>query len=297
MNWILRIQNWKTIYAVGIIRNRGKGWVCHMRTVARIRNSLKKIAPSLLKAQEENINEADTVIRVVKVFEDVLGYDAMTEISREAQMKDKYVDIVLKIGGTIRLIIEVKAAGVTLRDRHIEQAYSYASRNNYRWVLLTNGVVWTLYHLTFENGIEFERAFSIDLLEDDIDKASEHLSLLQHDSIATGELEVFWERKLAMSPPSIAKALFHENVLTRIRCEVRRDAGVLIDQEDLAEAIRAMLSVETREAIGPMRIRKKRHHQVKGSDKAPIGKIDTCIKQESSIPPAEPSDDEKDIPI
>jgi hypothetical protein len=120
-----------------------------------ISRPLKKFLPHLLQAQCDNLNEADTVQRLIKVFEEVLGYDSLTEISRETQ--NKYVDVALKVDGVTRLLVEAKAAGVTLRDRHIEQAQSYASRNNCQWVLLTNGVVWQLYHLTIEEGIEYER--------------------------------------------------------------------------------------------------------------------------------------------
>jgi hypothetical protein len=105
-------------------------------------------AAHLLQAKSDNLNEADTVMRVSKVFEDVLGYSAMTEISRETNIKDKYVDLAIKLEASIRLLVEVKAAGTTLRDRHIEQAERYASEGNHRWVVLTNGTAWNLYRLT-----------------------------------------------------------------------------------------------------------------------------------------------------
>ena len=54
-----------------------------------IRSALRKIHPFLIQAQEQNLNEADTVFRIKKVFEDVLGYDGMTEITGEAQIKGK----------------------------------------------------------------------------------------------------------------------------------------------------------------------------------------------------------------
>jgi len=223
-----------------------------------IKRPLKRILPHLLDAQDQNLNEADTVLRIVKVFEDVLGYNALTEITREAQVRDKYVDLALKIDDVIRLLVEVKRAGVILRDRHIEQAYTYASRNNYTWVLLTNGVVWNLYHLTFEEGIEYERAFSVDLKKDDIDRAVALMSVLHRDCIKSGGLDDFWQHQLALSPISIGKAIFHENVLKNIRKEVRRDAGILIDTEDLFIAIKGMLSQDTREQIGPVKIRRTR---------------------------------------
>lgn len=242
-----------------------------------VKRSLKKLVPHLLEARDQNLNEADTVHRIIKVFEDVLGYDALNEISRETQLKGKYIDIALKIDNVIRLLVEAKAAGVTLRHRHIEQAYSYASRNNFRWILLTNGIVWNLYHLTFEEGIEYEVAFSIDLSEDDYDTAVEYLSLLHRDCIKSGGFEDFWEKQMALAPVSIGKAIFHEDVLNRIRREIRREAGILIDSEDLAAAIRSMLSQETREQIGPLKIYKKRRK----SKKSAVNKTDRSDSSES----------------
>ena len=46
-----------------------------------IRKPLKNMLPHLKKAQEENLNEADTVRRVAKVLEDVLGYHGFDEIT------------------------------------------------------------------------------------------------------------------------------------------------------------------------------------------------------------------------
>lgn len=52
----------------------------------------------------------------MKCFEDVLGYCAMTELTREKQVKDKYVDLAVKVDGVVRFLVEAKAGGVTLRD-------------------------------------------------------------------------------------------------------------------------------------------------------------------------------------
>lgn len=223
-----------------------------------IRKPLKKLFPYLLQAQTENLNEADTRARIVKFFEDVLGYCGMTEVTREKQIKDKFVDLAIKVDGVVRFLVEVKAAAVTLRDRHIEQAERYAAEGNIRWVLLTNGVVWNLYHLSFEEGIEYERAFSVDLTTDEGDKGATLLGLLHRQSIRGGELDAFWQRRVALNPESIAKALFTEEVLRFIRREIRKREGVLIDQEDLGAAIHGMLCPEARERIGPMKIRRRR---------------------------------------
>lgn len=224
-----------------------------------IKRQLKKFVPVFLDAQKENLNEADTVTRLIKFFEDVLGYDALSEVSREAQLKNKFVDVTLRIDGVTKLLVEAKRAGETLRDRHIEQAQSYASRNNFKWVILTNGVAWNLYHLTFDEGIEYQKAFSIDLSDSSqIDRCAEMLSVLHRNSVRKGELEEFWERATCLSPASIGRALFTDVVLGVIRREIRRREGTLIDVEELGASLHEMLSIESREEIGPMKIRKSR---------------------------------------
>lgn len=231
-----------------------------------IKRPLKKFLPHLVQAKTDNLNEADTVMRIVKVFEDVLGYSAMSEITRESNIKDKYVDLAIKIDGAIRLLVEVKSAGTVLRDRHIEQAERYAAEGNHRWVVLTNGTGWNLYHLTFEEGIEYERVFAVDLSEaDTVEKAAECLALLHRTSIKKDQHEDHWQHRLALSASSISKALFNEDVLRIIRRDIRQREGLRVDEEDLATAIHEMFSAEAREQIGPMRIRRKRKAAKKAS--------------------------------
>lgn len=250
-----------------------------------IKQALKKYQAVIQQAKEQNINEADTVIRLVKILEDVLGYDALSEISREANLKDRYVDLMLKVGGVPKLIIEVKAPGVALRDRQIEQAESYASRNNFHWVLLTNLVDWNLYHLTFDEGIEYERAFTIDLLSEDINKIATTLAVLHRSSLASDGLDEFWECQVALSPASISKAMFHEEVLMAIRRNIKKDRGRYMEIEDLAEAIRGMFSQETRELIGPVKIWKiskiRKEHTVE--EPVSVGSVEVA----SELPPSE----------
>jgi len=223
-----------------------------------IKRQLKRFIPIFLRSQEENLNEADTGQRLIKFFEEALGYDSMTELSKEKQIKGKYVDIAIKIDNHVRVLIETKSAGTTLRDRHIEQAEKYAAEGNIRWVLLTNGIQWILYHLTFEEGIDFVRVFTVDLQTDPIDRAADLIVILHRQSIKNGELENFWQQRIALSPESIGKAIFNENVLRFVRREIRKHEGLLIDEEDLAKAIHDMFSVEARERIGPLRIRRKK---------------------------------------
>jgi len=82
--------------------------------------------------------------------------------------------------------------------------------------------------------------------------------LLHKKSVRKEEHEEFWQRQAALEPASVARALFAEDLLGRMRREIRRREGVLIDQEDLGRAIHNMFSVEVREKIGPFKIFRKR---------------------------------------
>jgi predicted type IV restriction endonuclease len=233
-----------------------------------IRRRLKKLAPHLLKAREDNLNEGDTLLRIIKVFEEALDYDPMSEITRESQVRHKYVDLAVKIDGTARFLVEAKPAGTILRDRHIEQAQHYAAEANIPWAVLTNGVSWILYHLSFDEGVEYVRAFSVDLCADPIDKAAECLGLLHRQSVSKGHLDKYWEHRVALSADSIARALFTHDTLKVLRREIRRREKVLIDQEDLAIAIHEMLSPESREQMGPLKIRRRAKPRARGVARA-----------------------------
>jgi predicted type IV restriction endonuclease len=226
-----------------------------------IRKELKKFAPNLIKAREDNLKEADTVAWVCKFFQDVLDYD-FQDISHEVPMKyRKHSDICLKIDGQVRLLVELKAAANHLRDKDILELESYASENNHHWALLTNGVDWHLYHLTFDEGIDYEKAFDVSIDKDEsLDDAADKLALIHKKSIAKDELEKWWEKASALSPESIANALFNEDVLKRIRQEIHRETEHLIDIEDLANKFyKEMFSPEIREQIGEPKI--KKHHK------------------------------------
>jgi hypothetical protein len=126
-------------------------------------------------------------------------------------------------------------------------------------VLLTNGVEWNLYHLTFGDGIEYELAFSVSLSGDEaIEIAAEKLGYLHKLSVKKGELDKFWETTTALSAGSIGKSLFTESALNFLRRQIRKDSGMLVDPEELATSIHQMFTAEAREQIGPMKIRRKR---------------------------------------
>lgn len=238
-----------------------------------IKPRLRRFARSFNELRAAKANESDTVARLRKFFEEVLGYDGEKEISSETEMKGKYVDLCLKVGAEIRILVEAKAAAVQLRVRQIEQAKHYASENGYPWALLTNGVDWNLYHVSFDedDGIEYTPAFTVSLAEEAaVSEAASSLALLHRKSIAKGELERFWERKSALCAGSIGRAIFHDTVLRVLRREIRHSCDVLIDEEDLADAVHKLFTQEARDEMGPLRIRKRKKKTKAGKSKVVV---------------------------
>jgi hypothetical protein len=202
---------------------------------------------------------------LVKFFEEVFGYDSLKgEISKELSIKDRYCDIALKIDGEVKLLVEAKAAGLKgLTEKHIEQAENYASRAGLTWVLLTNGIEWRLYHLTFNEGegIAHDVAFEVSLFDENRAAAWERLSLLSRGAMRKDEIEEYWSQKKILSPSSIVRVLLDETVLTVVRRELNRVAPARLEIRDVFGAVRDVLSKEALADagdLGPPKKRKRR---------------------------------------
>ncbi|TAJ07093.1 MAG: hypothetical protein EPO61_14035 [Nitrospirae bacterium] len=231
-----------------------------------VKRSLQQYAQVFQDGRQRGINEADTVMYLTKFFTDVLGYDLFSEITKEFQVRDRYCDIAVKIGGQVRFLVEAKAMPLPLADRHIEQAGNYASRSGIPWVVLTNGISWRLYHLTFDaGGIEHDLAFEVDLApESDLEEAWRCLHLLSRESLVSEGLEDFWAHKKTLSPASLVKALFTEEVLNALRRDLHRKSEVRLELTDVAASLRRLLNPEVlTEDIKIRKARKKKKKSAK----------------------------------
>ena len=236
-----------------------------------ITKDLKKYLPIFQKAHDLPMNESETSLRVSKFCVDVLGYDIFNDMSREHAVKERNVDYAVKLDDKVQFFIEVKQAGVTLKEKHIEQASNYAANAGVSWVLLTNGKNWNLYHLSFDEGIQISLVWSIDILEGDIKDSVLKLSMLHKKNIKKGAHNDYFNKKKILSPKSIIQALFHENTLRLMCLHLKKSSGIKIDDEELTENIKKMISKETWEEIGDVKIIRKRKLQ---KQKQPIKQPD-----------------------
>jgi hypothetical protein len=216
----------------------------------RISSGLKRFQPILESARARDINESDTVVIVTDILQYILGYDKYAEITSEHLIRGTYCDLAIKIEGKLSLLIEVKAIGLSLKDNHVKQAVDYAANQGCDWVVLTNGVLWHAYRVTFEKPIQHELILDIDLSRLSAKKASdiELLWLISREGVQKAGLEEYRSQREALSRFTLAALLQTDSVLDVLRRELRR---ISPDAKIECEEIQAVLVNEVlkREAL------------------------------------------------
>lgn len=202
---------------------------------------IKRYRPILTTQRDRDVSEADTVTLVKDMLSEVFGYDKYAELTSEHAIRGTYCDLAIQFEGKVQLLIEIKAIGGTLQDRHTKQAVDYAANKGVEWVVLTNGIEWILYHVLFKKPIDKEEVVKLNFLEVDVrkDEDLERLYLLTRAGITKDALSKFRDRQEATSRYVLAALLLNsEPVLTVVRREIRRISGMLVDQEEITRVLR-----------------------------------------------------------
>jgi hypothetical protein len=100
-----------------------------VRVADRLVAGLKLFQPVLTAAKARDVNESDTSMIVTDMLADMFGFDKYTEITREMAIRGTFCDLATKIDGKVRMLIEVKAIGLELKDSHSRQAVDYAANS------------------------------------------------------------------------------------------------------------------------------------------------------------------------
>lgn len=251
---------------------------------------LKKFAKVFMDARDRDANESDTVMYLIEFFKEVLDYDPLGgEISKEVAICDRYCDFAIRLDEKIAFLVEAKPAGLRgLKPKHIEQAENYASRAGIAWVLLTNGVIWQLYHLTFGNGIEHELVFELNLV-DDLEQKPEWiwdtLAVLSKRNVREDSLATYYEQQKLLSPKNIVNLLLDEVVLIKLRQELNRKAPSRLDLTAVFVAVRDVLSQEAIATAGDIVAPARKKHRRK--QRRTEGGLELDALQDIPEPPVE----------
>ena len=207
----------------------------------RILAGYKSLQQVIVQQKARDVSEADTVTLVKDLFASVLGYDKYSELTSEFAIRGTYCDLAIKLGDELKELVEVKAIGITLEDRHVKQAIDYAANQGIEWVILTNAVTWRLYEVIFGKPIEKRLLIEIDLLALDLrkDEDIEKLYLLTKEGFLKGAHLELRDRQDATNRFLLAALILNdEDILCAIRRELRRVVDVLVDEREIASVLR-----------------------------------------------------------
>lgn len=180
-----------------------------------------------------------------------MGYED-SQLDTESKVMGGRVDIAIKDGGEVKLIIECKNIRSKLRNSVREQAGVYAATLSAPWAVVTNGDIWKLYRVTPQKGASprLDLVFDVALLDEDgvSDEDAEKLYLLSHRGLTSGDTEREYHGVRCASPARVFEALLSERVLSALRIELstsyREEAGenVKMVNEDASDALRDLLT-------------------------------------------------------
>lgn len=214
-----------------------------VKTKDRLVSGIKKFQPVVKKAHDMDINESDTVTIITDILTEVFGYDKYSEITSELAIKKTYCDLAVKIGGNIRLLIEVKAAGIDLKEQHIKQAVDYGSNSGIEWVVLTNCVTWKVFKIIFSKPVVSELAYEFDLTTINPKKANdiELVYYLSKEALsATNKtvLDNFFAQKQVLNRFTVAQLILNDVIIDSIRRNLKK---ISTDAKTTNEEIRQIL--------------------------------------------------------
>lgn len=190
------------------------------RVLTRLR-SFQEIAA---EQRQREVSEADTVSLVKDMLGDLFGYDKYRDLAGEVRLQGGVCDLAIRLGGRLRLLIEVKAAGVALCDQHAHQAVNYGARAGVDWVVVTNAVEWRIYRLVFERPVQADELVRLHLadLRPKARHDLERLFLLTHEGLVRGALDAWWRPHQVVNHFTLAQILMSGPLLGLVRSEMRR---------------------------------------------------------------------------
>lgn len=190
----------------------------------RLVSGIKKFQPILDSAKTRDINESDTVVIITDMLSDVYGFDKYSEITSEFAIRGTYCDLATRIDGKLQFLIEVKAIGSELKDQYIKQAVDYAANLGTDWVILTNGIRWNIYKITFGKPIEQELVASFDYLQLSPKSISdlELIYCISKEGCNRSILNAYHSRKQVLSKYFISNVILSDTILNGIRKELKR---------------------------------------------------------------------------
>ncbi len=223
-----------------------------------LKEQLKVYRRKYLRKDFSSHNEADTRIMINSFLTDILGYQELEEIRTEYRIKSEYADYVIQLKRKKHFVVEVKSIELDINDKHLRQSLAYAANEGIDWILLLNGREVQLYRVNFAKPITTTLIFKLDFMNsDDFKKAPELLWHLTKKAVVRNELETFWKRTNALNPDNLSKLLYSEEVVKRLRSDLKEQTGIYFQIEDVATSLYQVIANKVEFPKPRLRAKKK----------------------------------------
>jgi len=201
--------------------------------------ALKDYKKRYLTKNIGDLDESGTRIMINTFLTSILGYQELEEIKTEFMIKGTYADYMVQIDGKRHFLVEVKAFGLELSDKHLRQAINYGANEGIEWALLTNGRQFQFYKILFEKPISERFVFEVDFTAEgfNMKEAHEELTFFHRDAVLKNSLTNLWSRYTALDPVGIAGLLFSAHVVTFLKKELKAKHDTKFEDNEIMEAL------------------------------------------------------------
>lgn len=204
----------------------------------RLRAAIRRFSRPLSDLIARDANEGDTRLLVTDFLCDGLGYDKYEDLTTEYQVKGEFADYGVRIAKQLVAFIEVKRCTTKLSARHLRQVEMYAVNEGVEWVILTNGQVWQVWHLTAGLPVVLDIALEVDLLgEGGPTQKADTLFYLSKEALKRHAIDDLWRVKAATSAKSLGAVITSDTVIEQVRKELRRQTGHNMESAELRELL------------------------------------------------------------
>ena len=211
--------------------------------IQALREKLKLYKKKYLRKEFSKLDESATRIMTNSLLTEVLGYQELEEIKTEYRIRGEYADYVVQLKRKKHFVVEVKSIDLDLSEKHLRQSLSYAANEGIDWILLLNGREIQLYRVNFGKPVTVTLIYKINLLDvDDFKKAPDLLWNLTKKAVEKGDLEDFWKRTNALNPTNLSKLLYSEEIVKRIRNDLKEQTGIYFQMDDVAASLRHIIT-------------------------------------------------------
>lgn len=218
-------------------KNGAPKWETETRE--RVKASIRKFTKPLADLIARDANEGDTRFLVTDFLCEAFGYDKYEDLTTEYAVKGEFADYGIRIDKQLVAFIEVKRCTTKLGAKHLRQVEMYAVNEGVEWMILTNGAVWQVYHLTGGLPVVIDLAMAVDLSSDEsVNAKANELFYLTREAMKRRLMDELWKAKAATSPKSLAAVVLSDAVTDAVRKELRRTTGHNVEAKQIANHLR-----------------------------------------------------------